>query len=630
MRHRTQAPRPTPATPAAHQKSTDYGHTERPVNMTQNMTEDEVRDQARNILGLADNKNAKTGVGQLTTFNQLGFPGIADKPDGWYLPNNKTDVALVLETKATRIPLGQNQVNELLKNIRITQTQYTKIVGILYNGEQTRVFKGEEEVKAPDELQHFSYYLSLYTIDSIDKEHIYHLTAKINDCLHFQFGIKNLYHRMIFTACALVAERYGAGLSRLKDLGYSTFHTSIHSTLSKSLADSRKQNMKIDILLEEYSAIRMNTTDNQKAINDFIDWVVDISECVNSNEWRGEDVMGIFFNEFNRYKKKSESGQIFTPEHITDFMYKLLEVNKDDCILDATCGSGGFLVKAMANMIREAGGMETRKAGKIKTEQLFGIEFDREIYALACANMLIHKDGKTNLEQADARTEAACEWIKSKPITKVLMNPPYENKYGCMTIVENVLDSVPPHTMCAFILPDKKLEKASKAQMKRILKNHRLRKIIKLPEDLFFGVGVTTSIFVFETRAPQDGKDIFACYMEADGLATVKNKGRHDVHGKWAGIESYWVDVVEKQSGDESCQWVDPTQHLSYQMPQKPFEISEADFHKTALEYLMFRRGMDAKLFREQLLDTVLYSGQVGTDGETVTISVKRGTDDED
>ena len=40
------------------------------------------------------------------------------------------------------------------------------------------------------------------------------------------------------------------------------------------------------------------------------------------------------------------------------------------------------------------------------------------------------------------RSDSACEWVSSKPITKVLMNPPYENKYGCMTIVENVLDSV--------------------------------------------------------------------------------------------------------------------------------------------------------------------------------------------
>lgn len=595
-----------------------------------NLTEDEVRDLARNILGLKNSNEVEAGVGQLTTFNQLGFSGVADKPDGWYLPKNKKNVALVLEAKATRITLGNAQVDELLKNIHIIETQYDKVIGVLFNGEDVRVFMGEEEVKTSDKLQNVSYYLSLYTVDNIDKERIYQLTARINICLHFEFGIKNLYHRMIFTACALVAERYGAGLKRLKDLGYAPFHTAIHSTLSKSLAASRKQNAKIDILLEEYSDIKMNTTENQQAINDFIDWVVEISECVNSNEWRGEDVMGIFFNEFNRYKKKSESGQIFTPEHITDFMYKILEVNKDDYILDATCGSGGFLIKAMANMIREAGGMETKKAGEIKSNQLFGIEFDREIYALACANMLIHKDGKTNLEQMDARTEKACEWMESKPITKVLMNPPYEKKYGCMKIVENVLDSVPAHTKCGFILPDKKLEKSSKAQINRILKNHRLRKVIKLPEDLFFGVGVTTSIFVFETGIGQNDKEFFACYMESDGLSTVKNKGRHDVYGKWAAIEEYWVKVVEKQSGDKTCQWVNPAEHLSYQMPVKPFEVFEEDFRKTVMDYLMFQQGIDAKEFGEKLQNSVLYSSCVNEDEKTVTLTMQKGEDSND
>lgn len=600
--------------------------------MAKNLTEDAVRDLARDTLGLADSDAARAGVGQLTTFNQLGFPGVMDKPDGWYLPKNKADVALVLETKATRIALGKAQVDEVLKNVRVVQTQYEKVVGVLYNGEDVRVFKGDEEVKTLDKLQPVDYYLSLYTVNSIDKERIYQLTAHINDCLHFEFGIKNLYHRMIFTACALIAERYGAKLKRLKNLGYATFHTAIHSTLSKSLEDSRKQNVKIDILLEEYSDIKMNSTDNQKAINDFIDWVVEISECVNSNEWRGEDVMGIFFNEFNRYKKKSESGQIFTPEHITDFMYKILEVNMNDCILDATCGSGGFLVKAMANMIHEARSMDAKedvktKTSEIKSKQLYGIEFDREIYALACANMLIHKDGKTNLEQMDTRSNAASEWMRSKPITKVLMNPPYESKYGCMTIVENVLDSVPAHTQCAFILPDKKLEKASKTQMKRILKNHRLRKVIKLPEDLFFGVGITTSIFVFEAGVAQDDKKFFACYMESDGLTTVKNKGRHDVYGKWEAIEAHWVDVVERQNGDDTCQWVDPAEHLSYQMPQKPFEIYEEDFRKTAMDYLMFQQGIDAKAFGEKLLDTAMYSSRVSADDKSVTVTIRKGED---
>lgn len=241
--------------------------------------------------------------------------------------------------------------------------------------------------------------------------------------------------------------------------------------------------------------------------------------------------------------------------------------------------------------------------------------------------MLIHKDGKTNLEQMDARTETACEWMQSKPITKVLMNPPYENKYGCMTIVENVLDSVAAHTQCAFILPDKKLEKASKAQMKRILKNHRLHKVIKLPEDLFFGVGVATSIFVFEAGVGQDGKEFFACYMQSDGLATVKNKGRHDVYGKWTGIEAHWVDVMEKQSGDTTCQWVNPSEHLSYQVPQKPFEIFEEDFRRTAMDYLMFQKGIDAKGFVEKLLDTVMYSSRVSADDDAVMISIKKGSD---
>lgn len=144
-------------------------------------------------------------------------------------------------------------------------------------------------------------------------------------------------------------------------------------------------------------------------------------------------------------------------------------------------------------------------------------------------------------------------------------------------------------------------------------------------------MGVTTSIFVFESGVGQDGKEFFACYMESDGLATVKNKGRHDVYGKWAAIEAHWVDVVEKQSGDDTCQWVNPTKHLSYQIPQKPFEIFEEDFRKTAMDYLMFQQGIDAKEFGEKLLDTVMYSSRVSADNESVTVTMQKGggSDDE-
>lgn len=584
--------------------------------MREFLTEDVVREKAGKILGFENSDLAKSGVGQLTSFNQLGFEGIKDRPDGWYLPNNTQDPAIILEAKNSEQVL-ENYVDELNKNCEIVLSKYNKVIGILYNGYEIMVYKNNEQIDTHDKLENKKYYLSLFNINKIDKQRIYNLTKKINDCLHTEFGIKNLYHRMIFTACALVAKRYGASL--FKGMNYQTFHTSIHSTLAKSLEDSRRQNQKLDILLEVYSEIKMNSSDNQAAIDNFIEWVSEISECLNSDYWNGEDVMGIFFNEFNRYKGKSESGQVFTPEHITSFMYRIIDVHQNDRVLDAACGSGGFLVKSMSKMIKEAGGVQTEKAKKIKTAQLFGIEFDREIYALACANMLIHKDGKTNLEQLDSRTLKAGEWIRSKNITKVLMNPPFERKYGCLKIVENVLDNVPAHTKCAFILPDKKLEKDNSAS---ILKHHQLQKIIKLPEKVF-SEGVTASVFVFESGVPQNEKEIFACYIEDDGLETVKNQGRHDIKDRWQEIEDKFVDVVHKQSGDPTIQWIKPSEHLSYQLPEKEFEIYEDDFAKTMMDFLMFEDGIDVKDFADGLIEKVMYSSCVAEDGEDYIITLR-------
>lgn len=559
------------------------------------MTEDKVRDQAGQILGFTDSSDAKSGVGQITSFNSLGFSGIKDRPDGWYLPSKPFLPAIILETKSTSTLLKQAHIDELLKNCKIARTKYKNVVGILYNGDDIMVFLNGLRREGESELQNKEYYLGLFSQDRINKGMIYLLTKRINDSLHIDFGIKNLYHRMIFTACALVAKRYGASL--VAGMNYQTFHTSIHSTLAKSLEEERKQNQKIDILLDVYSEIKMNSTENQEAIDNFIDWVSQISDNINSDFWNGEDVMGIFFNEFNRYKKKSEHGQVFTPDHITSLMYRLIEVDKNDMVGDFACGSGAFLVKSMCNMIKEAGGVNTHKATEIQKTQLYGIEFDREIFALACANMLIHKDGKTNLRQLDTRSEEASKWIKSIGITKILMNPPFEEKYGCMKIVTNVLEGVPAGTKCAFILPDKKLEKHGG---KKLLKKHSLDKIIKLPEKTF-NEGVTTSIFIFTAGKPHKDKSIFACYISEDGLETVKNQGRQDVRNRWQDIEDYWVEVIRRQSGDDSIQWVIPTEHMSYQMPKPPFELFKEDFVSVLMDYELFKREILSKDFKEEI-----------------------------
>lgn len=599
-------------------------------------SEDVVRDEARNFLHLQDDMNAKGGVGQLTSFNSLDsfyFKGISKSPDGWYFPNDINAPAIVLETKSSDIDLNiegkrtskQAQTLSQIENyIEIANKKYNKVIGILYNGHETIVYKNKERIAQTNTLFNKQYYLNLFNKIEIDIDKIQTCTIRINEILHHKFVMQNLTQRMIFTACALVAERKGANLATFKNLNFSLLKQQIIHILEQSYSDEIIKNQKLKIIKEQYEKITCDKENDTQAISEFIDNVIQISKYIPSQKWRGEDIMAIFFNEFNRYlPKKPDYGQVFTPDHIVHLMYKITGATYKDRILDAACGSGAFLVRAMGEMIAELeGGINNEsEVLKIQNSKLFGIEISKDLFTLACANMLIHKDGKTNLIQADSRDKEVCEWIKSKNITKVLMNPPYENKYGVYDIVENVLNNVSEGAMCAFLLPDNKLEVGRK-RAEKWLKKHSLLKIIKLPDEIFAGkASANVSIFLFKAHEPQNDKEIFACWIKEDGLETIKNKGRHDIKGKWKNeLRDYWLNVIYKTSGDESCQWLKPKEHLSYQMPETPFEITEKDFKKVVLDYMLFEKGIDKKDFEKTLLECVLYKSDIDIENEQIKL----------
>lgn len=596
-----------------------------------NLSEDKVRDRAKAILGFYDSNEAISGTGQTTTFKQLlGIntnEGGNLKPDGWYLPRDFGKTAIILETKALddkSRELEENK-NQLFKYIEVLRKKYNKTIGILYNGEDVLVYNDKlKQIKEVNELFNKEYYLKYFNRIPIDTDFIKTCTININELLHHQFIMQDLTHRMIFTACALVAHKKGANLENFKNLSFSLLKSRIIEVLENSYSEEKRTNEKLNIIKEQYNKITCHKDEVKESMAKFIDNVIKISKFIESDAWNGEDAMEIFFNEFNRYlPKKPDYGQVFTPKHIVSLMYNIIGVTRKDRVLDAACGSGSFLVKAMGEMISEAGGRENEKAVlEICNERLFGIEISKDLFTLACANMLIHKDGKTNLIQADSRDKEVCEWIKSKNITKVLMNPPYENKYGVYEIVENVLNNVLENAMCAFLLPDNKLEVGRK-RAERWLKKHSLLKIIKLP-DIFAGkASSSVSIFIFKAHEPQRDKKIFACHIKEDGLETVKNKGREDTKGKWdKELAPYWLDVIYKTSGDESCQWLDPKEHLSYQMPQAPFEITQKDFKKVVLDFMLFEKGIDKKDFEKVMLESVLYDSQIKFENSKISIEL--------
>lgn len=181
--------------------------------------------------------------------------------------------------------------------------------------------------------------------------------------------------------------------------------------------------------------------------------------------------------------------------------------------------------------------------------------------------------------------------------------------------------------MCIH-LPDKKLEKdlTDKKYGNKVLKKHTLINIIKLPENLFFGIGVTTSIFVFETGKPQKGRNIIGYYIEDDGLETVKNQGRQDIKNRWQDLENYWIEAIHDGVDDRfnTRQVINPSEHLSYQMKKKPFEIYEEDFIKTMMDYEMFQRGIDVKEFNDKLISKVLYESDVTEKNGKINISIEK------
>lgn len=184
--------------------------------------------------------------------------------------------------------------------------------------------------------------------------------------------------------------------------------------------------------------------------------------------------------------------------------------------------------------------------------------------------------------------------------------------------------------MCAFLLPDNKLE-VGKSKAEKWLKKHSLLKIIKLPDEIFNGkAGVSTSIFLFKAHEPQNDKEIFACHIKEDGLETVKNKGRQDTKEKWKNeLEPYWLDVIYKTSGDESCQWLKPSEHLSYQMPKEPFNITQKDFKKVVLDYMLFEEGIDKKDFEKVLLESLLYDSNISLDDTAISIALNKENNEE-
>jgi len=263
-------------------------------------------------------------------------------------------------------------------------------------------------------------------------------------------------------------------------------------------------------------------------------------------EQSGFDVLGKFYTEFIRYAGKEKGqGLVLTPAHITDLFCDLAEVNLDDVIYDPCCGTGGFLISGMKRMLTLAGN-DADKQQDIRDHQLIGVELRPSMFTYACSNMMMRGDGKSNIYCGDCYQKA--EEIQVHKPTVAFLNPPYDvGNEGQMMFVEHALNMVAKQNgrvvaivqMSCCTGDEKKLIEIRK----RILEKHHLKAVLSMPDELFYPVGVVTSIMVFETNKINKGRETWFAYFKDDKFEKRKNQGRIDARGLYKETKDILLDA---------------------------------------------------------------------------------------
>lgn len=336
-----------------------------------------------------------------------------------------------------------------------------------------------------------------------------------------------------------------------------------------------------------------------------------------------EDFIGRFYGEFMSYSGGDGQtlGIILTPRHICDLMCELTDVRPDDVVLDATCGTAGFLIAAMHRMLSMA--QTKQQCDSIKKKQLHGFELQSNMFAVAAANMILRRDGNSNLECCDFLRKNPAQ-VQMKGATVGLMNPPYSQgtkadpKQYELSFIEHLLNSLTEGARAAIIVPQSSMTGKSKAEQDfkvSILKRHTLEGVITCNTDTFYGVGVNPVIAVFTAHEPHDADKLCKFIDFRDdgyevrahvGLVegdSAKDKRQHllDV---WNGrIEAPSKFCVESTvSADD--EWLHSFFYFNDELP------TDADFEKAIGDYLTFEFSMIMQN-REYL-----FEGGDGADGK--------------
>lgn len=477
-------------------------------------------------------------------------------------------VAVLIETKQNFKPKDKQQLFDYIALEQRLSSQ-TKIIAILANtnDDKIKVWKvanGDEEELEDRKLKSFAEYVDYFKPKNVnDKTAVLENTSKLNRLLHDN-GIAEKLRSQFVGTCLLALKND----LKYKELDTEQIIAGIKKKLGELLDGSLDKADKLVILhdniLKDQNVEKIKSENFEKILN-FIE--LNIVPYINEASSEGHDILSYFFTTFNKYVAREDKNQAFTPNHISHFMAKVAGIYKTSRVLDPTCGSGTFLVQAMTQALNDCETDAERNA--IKKNQIYGIEFDKNVYGLSTTNMLIHGDGNSNVRLGSCFELG--DWIRQANADVVLMNPPYNASKNqvpedfAKTWGKTSTD--PSKGLCFVEFVAKKVNRGRLLTLlpmacaiqtdgvignfkRKMLERHTLDAVFSFPAEMFYpGASAVACCMVFDLGKPhKKDKETFFGYFKDDGFEKRKGVGRVDVRDKWETIEKEWFDLYEHRS----------------------------------------------------------------------------------
>lgn len=489
-------------------------------------------------------------------------------------------ISILVETKDNFDKWNKKEIEKQLQDYVNYEKALTgnKIIAMIANtnDDRIRVWYGDNIIinmniyqKDERKIKSFKEYENIYFSNTNDKLKIIQNTYDLNELLH-KYGI-NEKIRSQFVGTCLLALKNG-----IKYDGISTNQiiAGIKENLEKLLNNNLNKATKLVLLDKNVlnSQDVKDLSDNQ--IHEILNNIKNnILPYINAESTQGQDLLNLFFTTFNKYVGKTDKNQAFTPDHITQFMCHVLNVNRNSVVLDPCCGSGAFLVRAMTEAMDDCDTEEEKD--KVKANHIFGIEYEDVAFGLSTTNMLIHGDGNSNIIQGSMFDNE--EWIKTAKIDTVLMNPPYNatRKQSQKEYVKNWNKKVTTDPSKGFhyvyyiahllkkgrlavLLPMQCAIGATgdvKMYKEKMLEENTLEAVFSLPSDMFYpGANAVACCMVFNLGVRHDKapiKETFFGYFKDDGFEKRKNLGRVEKNdGEWKKIEEKWLDLYRNRKDE--------------------------------------------------------------------------------